>query len=126
MMYYVFREDGTFRYASNSEPTDFLDGEHLIESDIDFDPPDTLTLVDGEIVCTPYNPADYDYSDGYWEDLRNKRNRLLAETDFYGLPDVTMPEEIRVYRQQLRDLPANTEDPLSVVWPAKPTLEAAS
>ena len=119
-MYYVFKEDGSFRYSCSSNPTDVLDVESVIQSDIDFNPPDTIALVDGEIVCTPYNPADYDYSDGHWEDLRNERNRLLAETDYLALPDVTMSEEMRNYRQQLRDLPANTEDPENPVWPVKP------
>ena len=38
-------------------------------------------------------------------DLRSKRNRLLAETDFYALSDVTMSDEMKKYRQDLRDLP---------------------
>ena len=37
--------------------------------------------------------------------LRNRRNRLLAETDFYALSDVTMSDEMKKYRQDLRDLP---------------------
>ena len=38
-------------------------------------------------------------------DLRAKRNRLLAETDFYALSDVTMSSDMTTYRQNLRDLP---------------------
>ena len=38
-------------------------------------------------------------------DLRSKRNRLLAETDFYALSDVTMSDDMKTYRQALRDLP---------------------
>ena len=37
--------------------------------------------------------------------LRSKRNNLLAETDFYALSDVTMSDEMKKYRQDLRDLP---------------------
>jgi len=37
--------------------------------------------------------------------LRSKRNRLLAETDFYALSDVTMSDDMKTYRQDLRDLP---------------------
>ena len=37
--------------------------------------------------------------------LRSKRNRLLAETDFNALSDVTMSDEMKKYRQDLRDLP---------------------
>ena len=37
--------------------------------------------------------------------LRSRRNRLLAETDFYALSDVTMSDDMKTYRQALRDLP---------------------
>ena len=39
--------------------------------------------------------------------LRMERDRLLAETDFYGNSDVTMSSEMETYRQALRDMPAN-------------------
>ena len=53
--------------------------------------------------------------------LRRKRNRLLSETDYLALVDVTLTDEMRTYRQALRDLPANTEDPTNPVWPTKPS-----
>ncbi len=37
--------------------------------------------------------------------LREKRNRLLADTDYYALSDVTMSNDMKTYRQNLRDLP---------------------
>tara|TARA_R100000005_G_C4991579_1_gene198914 strand:- start:1488 stop:1814 length:327 start_codon:yes stop_codon:yes gene_type:complete len=52
--------------------------------------------------------------------LRKKRNRLLAETDYLALSDMTMSTEMQTYRQALRDLPANTTDPANPVWPVKP------
>tara|TARA_R100001129_G_scaffold186295_1_gene177433 strand:- start:373 stop:855 length:483 start_codon:yes stop_codon:yes gene_type:complete len=42
--------------------------------------------------------------------LRMERNRLLAETDFYGNSDVTMSAEMVTYRQALRDMPANNSN----------------
>ena len=55
--------------------------------------------------------------------LRSKRNRLLADTDYYALSDVTMSDEMKKYRQDLRDLPAG-KDTLDKVnnatWPTKP------
>ena len=56
-------------------------------------------------------------------DLRSKRNRLLAETDFYALSDVTMSDEMKKYRKDLRDLPAgkDTVDKCNnATWPTKP------
>ena len=37
--------------------------------------------------------------------LRSRRDALLAETDFYALSDVTMSDDMKTYRQELRDLP---------------------
>ena len=54
------------------------------------------------------------------ENLRARRNQLLSETDYLALSDVTMTDEMRSYRQALRDLPANTVDPANPVWPVKP------
>jgi len=52
--------------------------------------------------------------------LRRQRNQLLAETDYLALSDSTLTDEMRSYRQALRDLPANTVDPANPVWPVKP------
>ena len=38
------------------------------------------------------------------ESLRNKRNALLTETDYLALSDNTMTEEVKTYRQKLRDI----------------------
>ena len=54
------------------------------------------------------------------EKLRSKRNQLLTETDYLALADSTLTDEMRSYRQALRDLPANTLDPANPVWPVKP------
>ena len=55
-----------------------------------------------------------------WNELRQQRNRLIAETDYLALSDATMTDDIKTYRQTLRDLPANTTDPANPVWPTKP------
>ena len=38
------------------------------------------------------------------ETLRAKRNKLLADTDYLALSDNTMTEEVKTYRQALRDI----------------------
>ena len=56
-----------------------------------------------------------------WSKLRNKRDKLLAESDFAMLPDVDVDIALwKSYRQNLRDLPANTDDPRFAIWPVKP------
>ena len=54
-----------------------------------------------------------------WDEMREKRNSLLAATDWTANSDVTMSDEMRTYRQALRDLPANTSDPANPTWPTK-------
>ena len=67
-----------------------------------------------------------------WEDakptrafisLRIKRNQLLQETDFYSCSDVTMSNDMKTYRQALRDFPAtlnNTTVLQTITSPSKP------
>ena len=55
--------------------------------------------------------------------VRNKRNNKLAKTDFYALSDVTMSNDMKTYRQELRDI-TNGLDTVekcnAVTWPTKP------
>ena len=66
--------------------------------------------------------------------LREKRNKLIAETDWTQLKDIDLDiireRNWKNYRQRLRDLPANsnpklsedgTLDMSSVRWPEKPS-----
>ena len=76
---------------------------------------------------TAWDNAEKAWNDGAYDraiaDLRSKRNRLLAETDFYALSDVTMSDDMKNYRQDLRDLPSG-KDTLEKVnnttFPTKP------
>ena len=53
---------------------------------------------------------------------RNKRDALLAETDWTGLSDVTMSTEMATYRQALRDITTHSNWPNleEADWPTKP------
>ena len=55
--------------------------------------------------------------------MREERNRLLAETDWYAGSDLTMSAEMTAYRKDLRDLPAGKTTKAHVdaaTWPTKP------
>ena len=78
---------------------------------------------------TPISKADIEAQftavefDMAMEDLRAKRNNLLAETDFHALSDNTMSADMTTYRQSLRDITnglTTVEDVNSVTWPTKP------
>ena len=56
-------------------------------------------------------------------DLRAKRNRLLAETDYLALSDNTLSDDMKTYRKDLIDLPAGkdtVEKCENATWPTKP------
>tara|TARA_Y100000816_G_scaffold66432_1_gene44152 strand:- start:827 stop:1117 length:291 start_codon:yes stop_codon:yes gene_type:complete len=56
--------------------------------------------------------------------LRDRRNALLAETDYLALSDNTLASNMATYRQQLRDLTSglDTVDKVNnVTWPTKPS-----
>lgn len=60
-------------------------------------------------------------SDGALNLLRNKRNQLLADTDWAGMSDNVMMEDMRIYRQELRDLPETyASSPEAVIYPKTP------
>ena len=89
--------------------------------------------INGEIVqFTAEEEAARDDEEQAWADgalaraqarLRQRRNALLRETDFYALSDVTMSDDMKTYRQNLRDLPDGkdtVEKCDNVTWPTKP------
>ena len=57
------------------------------------------------------------------ESLRAKRDNLLADTDYFALSDVTLADNMKTYRQELRDLTngLDTVEKLNAVsFPTKP------
>ena len=89
-----------------------------------------INLQTGEVTTMPLTAEEIAEREAYARDvlpglqleqLRAKRNQLLAETDYLGLPDLGgFTPEMAAYRQALRDLPANTTDPANPAWPVKP------
>ena len=53
-------------------------------------------------------------------DAREKRNGLLAATDWTANSDVTMSTEMTAYRTLLRNLPAQSGFPTTINWPTAP------
>jgi len=60
---------------------------------------------------------------------REKRDRLLAESDWTQVLDAPISaecrEEFRVYRQKLRDITEQEGFPLEIVWPEMPAIVKA-
>ena len=60
----------------------------------------------------------------YAAEAREKRNHLIAETDYMAMPDYPLDEEkkaaVLAYRQALRDVPEQDGFPRQIDWPVKP------
>ena len=89
--------------------------------------------INGErLKLTVEEEAQRDQEEADWEagafdraiaDLRQRRNALLSATDFYALSDVTMSDDMKTYRQELRDLPEGkdtVEKCNNATFPTKP------
>lgn len=61
-----------------------------------------------------------------WAGIRYQRDELLLKSDKFVLFDVyekfsnEKQQQIKDYRQQLRDIPQNSEGPEYVIWPKEP------
>lgn len=93
----------------------------------------TYNIATGERIVTPLTDEEIASGEAYardvlpgiqLEELRRERDRRLAETDWiitmHKEKGTNIPAAWKTYRQALRDLPANTEDPANPVWPTKP------
>ena len=84
-----------------------IDGQWFTEFKIQTATGDAATAIDNKVAANK----------------RSERDQLLKETDFYALSDVTMSEEMKTYRQSLRDIPTTSgaDWPHNVTWPTKPS-----
>lgn len=61
-------------------------------------------------------------------DARSKRDYLISQTDYLLQPDYPISaeqlEEVKAYRQALRDVPEQDGFPETIVWPEMPTVTA--
>ena len=91
-------------------------------------------MVDGQLVeMTDAEQKEYDDNNTAWTnaaparrmaELRSQRDKLLAETDYMALGDVTLSDAWKTYRQALRDITSQTpsDDTLSnITFPTKPS-----
>jgi hypothetical protein len=77
-----------------------------------------------ETVVNDQAQADADALENSWANLRTERDSLLVSSDWTQAADSPLTDEAKtewaVYREALRDLPANTPDPANPTWPDAP------
>ena len=68
--------------------------------------------------------TDAEYDTVLAANARQKRDRLIATTDYLVTPDYPISDgrlaKIKTYRQVLRDIPEQAGFPRDIVWPKKP------
>jgi len=83
-------------------------------------------MVDGQIIAMTAEEIAADQLDDAWilhkkwQNVRLKRNALLAETDWRAMSDLTLSDDWKTYRQALRDITLQS-DPSNISWPAVPS-----
>lgn len=125
MKYVLFQKKdgriiGTGSVTAGYDISQFED-EHTGALVVETLPGDGHKVVDGNLA--PVEPGDFedDLLAEAWFNLRAERHARLAASDWTQVPDAPVDQSAwAIYRQQLRDLPANTADPRQVVWPAIP------
>jgi len=55
-----------------------------------------------------------------WVEIRSQRDMLLRECDWWATSDRTLTDEQKTYRQNLRDIPSQS-DVDNITWPSKPS-----
>ena len=74
--------------------------------------------LNGKITVVDYTPP---FTPLGWDDVRKKRNGLLANSDYTQLDDFSGDKDAwKVYRQTLRDIPQKQKDPNDIDWPDAP------
>lgn len=108
-------------------------GEYVYKDTVD---PETqyIDIVSKTIREKPSKPSKYhifNYDTKSWQDprttdsewlvVRAKRDKLLSESDWTQMPDVSIPtkEVWALYRQALRNI-TQQPDPFNIVWPVAP------
>lgn len=78
-------------------------------------PTDQATALQGE-----WNQFETDRPARDLEELRQERNDLLLETDWWATSDLTMTAAQTKYRKDLRDITDSYQTLATVTWPTKP------
>lgn len=116
---YCYHPNNRFAYSSH-EDIPATPAEHSMSKHV---------VTESEI---PADSSDMTFDGTTWADitgvqaernlfaLRSQRDRLIAETDWWMMPDLTATDEQIAYRQALRDITDTYTSLEDVVWPTKP------
>ena len=88
------------------------------------DSPDNVATKDADVGDIAIYLTDAEYDTVLAASARQKRDRLIATTDYLVTPDYPIEPDrlakVKIYRQALRDIPGQSGFPRSIIWPDKP------
>ena len=88
------------------------------------DSPDNVATKDADVGDIAIYLTDAEYDTVLAASARQKRDRLIAATDYLVTPDYPIESDrlakVKTYRQALRDIPEQSGFPRTIVWPDKP------
>ena len=88
------------------------------------DSPDNVAPKDTDMRGIVIYLTDAEYDTVLAASARQKRDRLIATTDYLVTPDYPIEPDrlakVKIYRQALRDIPEQSGFPRSITWPDKP------
>ena len=88
------------------------------------DSPDNVAPKDADVDGIAIVLTDAEYDTVLAASARQKRDRIIAATDYLVTPDYPIEPDrlakVKIYRQALRDIPEQSGFPRSITWPDKP------
>ena len=88
------------------------------------DSPDNVAPKDTDVGGIAIYLTDAEYDTVLAASARQKRDRLIAATDYLVTPDYPISDDrlakVKTYRQALRDIPEQAGFPRDIAWPKKP------
>ena len=104
---------------SDTEPEFFTRWVHTTPES-----PDNVGDKTGDMGSIAIVLTDAEYDTVLAASARQKRDRLIAVTDYLVTPDYPIESDrlakVKIYRQALRDIPEQSGFPRSITWPEKP------
>ena len=86
--------------------------------------PDNVAPKDADMRGIAIYLTDAEYDTVLAASARQKRDRLIAATDYLVTPDYPISDDrlakVKIYRQALRDIPEQAGFPRTITWPEKP------
>ena len=110
---------GNVCMESDTEPEFFTRWVHTTPES-----PDNVATKDADVGDIAIYLTDAEYDTVLAASARQKRDRLIAATDYLVTPDYPISDDrlakVKTYRQALRDIPEQAGFPRTITWPDKP------